>query len=149
MKTIKFLSLLMFVALSAGFASCSDDDDFEATALIGTWEATHTEGWYKDSQYPDKDETWDGTGKYDMENSLLPSNVEFNADGTGIDIYKYDEDESFKWSLKGNNLVVSYSVNLTLKAKIVNLTENALVVEYSYEGGYERHYEKTTYRKVK
>lgn len=149
MKTIKFLSLLMLVALSAGFASCSDDEDFEAADLVGTWEATHTEGWYKDSQYPDKDETWNGSGKDELGESFLPSKLQFNADRTGVDIYVYDDDENFEWAIKGSDLAITYSDARTVIVKIVDLTENKAVVEFSFNKGVESLYEKVTYTRVK
>lgn len=138
----------MFVALSAGFASCSDDDnekDFDNANLVGTWQATHTEGWYKDSQYPDKNENWNGTWKDEMENSLMPANMKFNADGTGMDIYNYDD---FEWSMKGNLLAINYSISKSVIVRIVDLTENTVVVEFSFEQGVESGYEKITYNKV-
>ena len=42
MKTLKYLSFLLFAfVLSAGFASCSDDDEgVDSSAIVGKWEIT-------------------------------------------------------------------------------------------------------------
>jgi len=49
MKTLKYLSImLVMLACSVGFASCSDDDDDDvitgSNALIGTWVYTSNDG---------------------------------------------------------------------------------------------------------
>lgn len=140
MKTIKFLSLLMFVALSAGFASCSDDDDFEAADLVGTWESTWSEGWYKDTEYPDDNEEWNEatTGKDVMV-------VMFNADGKGVDA----AGDTFSWSLDGDKLTLVYSGKYayTSVGKVLKLTDKELVVETSETEGSESSYEKTTFKR--
>lgn len=140
MKTIKFLSLLMFVALSAGFASCSDDDDdFESADLVGTWEATHSDGWSKDPENPVDDGEWSGPVDEDEKDR-----VTFKADGTGID----GEGDTFKWQLDGNKLTTIYS-DYSDSGKILKLTGNELVVESYFKEDTWEVYSKDTYKRVK
>lgn len=142
MKTIKFLSLLMFVALSAGFASCSDDDDFDEADLIGTWESTWSEGFYKDTDYPEDNEEWNGAVTGD--DIVI---VTFNADGKGVD----EEGHSFSWSLEGDQLTIVYSngYGSSDTGKVLKLTNKKLVVESSEKYGSESSYVKVTYKKIK
>lgn len=48
MKTLKVWSMLVcLLAISAGFVSCSDDDEgFDTSLLIGRWELVRTEGFF-------------------------------------------------------------------------------------------------------
>lgn len=142
---------MMIVALSAGFASCSDDDetDFDAANLVGTWEATYSEGWEKDTDYPEDDATWNGTWDKIEDNSEMSSRMQFNADGTGADIYEHDDDDNFTWNLKGTQLSRTYLEYGTMAVKVLELTETKAVVEFSYKEKEFDHYEKTTYTKVK
>lgn len=139
MKTIKFLSLLMFVALSAGFASCSDDDDFESADLVGTWETTYSEGWSKDPENPVDDGEWSGPVEEDEKYQIT-----FKADGTGIG----GDGDTFKWQLDGNKLTIIYS-NDSESGKILKLTGNELVVESHFKEDTWEVYSKDTYKRVK
>lgn len=139
MKTIKFLSLLMLVALSAGFASCSDDEDFEAADLVGTWEATHSDGWSKDPENPVDDGEWSGPVEEDEKDQIT-----FKADGTGIG----DDGDTFKWQLDGNKLTTIYS-DYRDSGKILKLTGNELVVESYFKKDTWEVYSKDTYKRVK
>lgn len=152
MKTIKFLSLLMFVALSAGFASCSDDDDVDSESLLGTWEATYTEGWYKDTDYPEDDATWEGTWAQYGDDSVLPAVMTLGKDGKGTYRYDYNiKDHSCTWGVKGNKLSITITDengdDTTSTVKVISQTDTELQVEFSYKGGSESMYEKTTYKK--
>lgn len=141
MKTIKFLSLLMFVALSAGFASCSDDDDFDEADLVGTWETTWSEGWYKDTDYPEDNEEWNEAVTGDK------TVVTFKANKQGID----GAGDSFSWSLEGDKITLVYpnGSDSSLTGKILKLNSTTLIVESSSKEGSESYYEKTTYKKIK
>lgn len=145
----------MFVALSAGFASCSDDDDddFDALNLVGVWQATYSEGWDKDLLEPQYDKTW-GNGKWEEEKECIevPDKMQFNADGTGVDISEYDEDDAITWNLKGDQLFITYPKygdEGVMAVKVLELTATKAVVEFSYKDKEFDHYEKTTYTKVK
>lgn len=139
----------MFVALSAGFASCSDDDDVDSDALIGTWQATHTEGWYKDTDYPEDDETWNGSWADHEFDSMLPSVITFGKDGKGT--YKFEVKEyPCTWSLNGDKLSFTETGEdgtNTTTVKVVSYSATQIVVEYSFEIGSESGSEKTTYIK--
>lgn len=152
MKTIKFLSLLMFVALSVGFASCSDDDDVDSEALLGTWEATYSEGWYKDTDYPQDDTTWKGTWAENEDESELPAVITLGKDGKGTYRYGYNTREyPCTWSVDGNKFSFTTTdengKDNTVTVKIVSQADTELQVEFSYKGGSKSMYEKTTYKK--
>lgn len=152
MKIFKVLSVLMIVALSAGFASCSDDDDdkkFDAANLVGTWEATYTEGWEKEVNEPK--ESWSGSWKDEQESSDMATKMKFNADETGMDISLYEEEnDDFTWKLVGDNLSMTYPFyTMTLVSKLLDLTETTVIIEFSYNEDGVSHYEKTTYKRVK
>ncbi len=139
MKTLKYLSFLLFAfVLSAGVASCSDDDDVDSAAIVGTWEVTWTEGYEHDLEDPEYNYEWS-----DAEEDTY---VTFNGDGTGIDA---DEDLIY-WKLKGNKLSVRYDGDdYETTYTVLKLTGTEMVLEtYEQEEGYE-YYEKTTLKKVK
>lgn len=152
MKTIKFLSLLMLVALSAGFASCSDDDDVDSEALLGTWEATYTEGWYKDTDYPKDNADWKGTWAQYGDDSMLPAVLTLGKDGKGTYRYDYNvRDYPCTWSVNGNKFSFTTTdengKDDTATVKVVSQTDTELQVEFSYKKDSESGYEKTTYKK--
>lgn len=133
----------MFVALSAGFASCSNDDDeatFDAANLVGTWEATHTEGKYTDTEYPSDNEEWNEAVVEEDKYQMV-----FNADGTGT-----DDGDAFTWQLDGREITLTgVEAGDEPERYTVSLTDNELVVEFSYKDGSESGYEKVTYTRVK
>lgn len=133
----------MFVALSVGFASCGDDEDegdISEAGLVGTWELIHSEGWYKDSEYPEDNEEWNEPAEGEDR-----SRVTFNADGSGLD---GSEEDSFYWSLKGNVLTLSYDKD-SESGKVLKLTDNELIVERSFTGDTWSEYSKGTYKRIK
>lgn len=131
----------MFVALSVGFASCGDDEDegdISETGLVGTWETTYMEGWYKDSDYPEDNEEFDGpvTGNQ-------VDQITFKADGSGD-----DEGESFTWTLKGSTLTQHYR-DYSQTVKVLRMKDKELIVESSLNEGSESGYAKITYKRIK
>lgn len=139
-EDFKVLSVMMIVALSAGFASCSnDDDEMTSETLVGTWETTWEEGWSKNTEDPTDLEEWNDAcseeDKYQMT---------FKADGTGID----GVSDSFTWKLDGNVLTITNGED-TESAKVLKLTESEIVIEVTYKDGKWESYEKTTYKRVK
>lgn len=150
MKIFKLLSVLMFVALSAGFVSCSnDDDDVNADALLGTWQATHTEGWYENAKYPDENSKWNGSWAEFEEDSELPSLITFSKDGKGT--LKYNTEATpFTWGIDGKALsftITDGNDSETIQVTIVSQTDTQVVVEFSFKEGNHSQYEKTTYTK--
>lgn len=129
---------MMIVALCAGFASCSnDDDDFDAANLVGTWQATHSEGWEKDAEYPQDDREWNG--------SLTEEDVytmTFKADGTGID----GQGDAMTWKLDGDVLTINDRDDTV---KVLKLTKNELVIEDIDKDDRWDWYSKDTFKKVK
>lgn len=140
MKTLRILSILMFIALSAGFTSCSDDDDVTEANLVGMWEATYSEGFYKDSEHPKEKDEWNGPlsgqDKYQ---------VTFNTDGTGID----GDGDSFTWTLKGDVLTTVYDDEDAMIGKILKLTDKELITESSEKGDTWEIYNKDTLKRIK
>lgn len=142
MKTLRILSILMFIALSAGFTSCSDDDDSDISEanLAGTWEATYSEGFYKDSERPNEKDEWNGPllgqDKYQ---------ATFNANGTGID----GDGDSFTWTLKGDVLTTVYDDEDAMIGKILKLTDKELITVSSEKGDTWEMYNKDTFKRIK
>lgn len=133
----------MFVALSVGFASCGDDDensDVTETGLVGTWETTYSEGWIKDSAYPEENYEWNEPVTGDE-----ISRVTFKADGTAVD----DEGDSFTWTLKGNVLTTTDGDGETASGKVLKLTDKELVTEFTIKEGTSTGYSKDTYKRIK
>lgn len=144
MKNLKLLSILLFSVLSFSLASCGDDDDEIGgrDTLVGTWQCTWSEGYYRNVNHPEDDEEWNEEAS--GEDSFT---VTFKADGTGV----FDGDVS-KWKLEGNQLYIAdmdtndeWDVSTVLK-----LTDSELIVE-SYEKNDEsgsEYYDKYTFKKM-
>lgn len=133
----------MFVALSVGFASCGDDDEngeVSEASLVGTWESTYSEGWFKDSEYPEDEEKWNGPTTGDE-----ISRVTFKANGTGDD----GEGDSFTWTLKGNVLTTTYDDGEMASGKVLKLTDKELVTEHTIKEGAITGYSKDTFKRIK
>lgn len=108
--------LLCLMAISAGFVSCSDDDEsFDSNALVGTWEVTRYEGYYYDGDGKRVNYDEPGEGEF----------ITFNADGTG-----YEDYDSFEWSLSGNRLSVSYDGEVET-GTVTRLTATEMIIESS------------------
>lgn len=169
MKTIKFLSLLMLVALSAGFASCSDDDEKVEPTLVGIWEPTYTEGWEKYADSPKDNTQWKDTWTAQHKYSEAFKKIVFNEDKTGT--YTFDQEnmvgdgttevtKEFTWSyenkkftmiVKGEEDFDDEGGTRSEEINIIELTENTFALEMSFElklDGYSS-YEKITYTRVK
>lgn len=150
MRNFKFLSLLMFVVLSVGFAACGDDDDDDddgggsvtASALIGTWETYWTTGYEK------------ATGEEELRWDKAVSEAEkdritFSADGTVL-----DEEDPQTWKLNGNKLTITDTDGEDSKTfTVLKLTSTELVVEKHIKetvaGVQYEYYDKSTFKKVK
>lgn len=130
---------MMIVALSAGFASCSNDDDFDSANLVGTWQSTWSEGWAKDPKNPTDDGEWNEATTGEDVNTMT-----FNADGTGID----GDGDTFIWKLDGDVITTVYGKNSS-NGKVLKLTKTELVVESTYKEGTFETYSKDTFKKVK
>lgn len=146
MKTLKYLSFLLFAfVLSAGFASCSDDDEEEIdpSAIVDTWEAVWDEGYdiyYDDPEY---NKEWS--------NAVSDDPLIFNADGTGYE--RYVGNGKFSWKLEGNQLTIIKEIihneyYLTEIRKVLKLNSSEMILEYSEQKKLYEHYFKTTFKKV-
>lgn len=125
--------LVCLLAISAGFVSCSDDDEsVDGSSLVGTWEATRYEGYYYvgDGERVDYEEPGDGL------------RVTFNADGTGT-----DGEDSFEWSLSGNSLRIAYDGDVEIST-VTRLTATELVTEWTERGEYGEYLDRTYFRRV-
>ncbi len=138
MKTLKYLSFLLFAfVLSVGFASCSDDDEsIDPAAIVGKWEAVWSEGYEIDDEEPEYNDRWSEEvgGEF----------VTFEADGSG---YYQNNTQEFSWKLEGNQLMIDERYSTEVYT-VVKLNASEMVLEYyEKEDSYE-YYDKTTCRKV-
>ena len=138
MKTLKYLSFLLFAfVLSAGFASCGDDDEgVDPSAIVGKWEAVWDEGYEIDYEEPEYNDSWSEEvgGEF----------VTFEADGSG---YYQNNTQKFSWKLEGNQLTIDERYSTEVYT-VVKLNASEMVLEYyEKEDSYE-YYDKTTCRKV-
>lgn len=119
----------MFVALSAGFASCSDDDNKDAS-IIGTWELV------KEQVTETKP---DGSVEKGQEETPEGSTVlVFNADKTGSITSEDDGDKytaTTTWSLDGNKLVVIDEDKDAWEYEVLSFNDNQLVLRDVFEDG--------------
>lgn len=138
MKNLKFLSFVLFAVMSVSLFSCGDDDEEigDRNTLIGTWQCTWSEGYYRDVNHPADNEDW---------NEEEDFTVTFNADGT----YSGDGDAG-KWKLEGNKLSMldnkseSWDVSTVLK-----LTDSELIMEiYEKDDDGSEYYDKYTFKKI-
>lgn len=120
MKNIKNLSILLFAILCVGFVSCKDDDDVSKDNLVGTWQSTWNKGYKKFADHPEWNDEWDGADTEVV--------VTFNSDQTGT-----DGDDSFNWSLDGNQLTISDKKE-SKTVKVLNLSSSELIIE-NFEKG--------------
>lgn len=136
---------MMIVALSAGFASCSNDDDeknFDSANLVGTWQATHTEGW--EQEVGAAKETWNNAWADKGAHMILPSGFTLKNDGTGIEEWALERPISITWKLDGKTLILTDEYDFS-NVNVVELTEKTLVLEEEFEYKGNKGYEKVTY----
>ena len=116
MKTLRVLSMLVcLLAISAGFVSCSDDDNSGGVgSLVGTWEIIGVELYFYDSSGELVEmEEYDDDG----------SRFTLYEDGTGVEDGSY-----FEWSLSSNQLTL-FDGGENIIYTVVSLTSTELVVE--------------------
>jgi len=141
MKQFRFLSYLFVAVLCLGFVSCSDDDDFEDSQIVGTWTVTKEEGYeYVDGEKDPWNESYkDGEWVYVL-----------NEDGTGEEYEDNYGPYGFTWKLKnGNKLTLDFNyIDEPRTVKITKLNGTNLVFEYKGEDedGYD-FYSKVTLKK--
>lgn len=108
-QLIKLTALLLFLFTSAGFVSCSDDDeDGNQSSLVGTWRCDYGEGGYQIITLES-----DGTGTiFDVEyvNGQVYSDAEditwSYSNGKMRIKYEDGEVETFTVSISGNAIIV-------------------------------------------
>jgi|SRR5690606_208466 len=127
-----FLLFVSTLFLSAGFVSCSSDDDGGSSAsIVGKWE------FYKTTEYVNgqaiDEEMWD---------NLCPSKkdyVKLESDGEFMLVY-HDEDceaesEVGTYTVSGNTLEIDYGFGGVYTSKIVSITGSKLIIEDEEEWG--------------
>ena len=123
---MRVFGILLVVALCAGFASCSSDDDENgdnqkyASLIVGSWQRLYEEdydgnGSLVATYYADEDE------EYDL----------YNKDYTC-----FVDGESFRWSISGGTLTIR-DAGGTENYGIVKLDESTLVLKTNGKGHYE------------
>ena len=97
MKKLLFFAAALFAAVS--FSACSDDDNFDAGSIVGTWKYVREVGYeISDGEREDYDETINH-----------PMHYTFNENGSGK-LSEYGSDDTFTWSMSGGNqLTISFT----------------------------------------
>lgn len=149
MKLFKILPALVLLVLCIGFNACGDEDEgilkggAAEKAIIGTWQSTWQEGYYKDLNNPKNNEEWNEalTG----ENQ---STITIKADHTGT-----SDGDTFTWKLDDKKFTIKYNDEDATNTTLLKLTSTEMIMESkwsdSYEEGSSEHYEKITFKKVK
>lgn len=125
--------LVCLLALSAGFVSCSDDEEgFDTSLLIGRWELVSNEGYYytPDGEYVDYE--YPGYGEY----------AEFFEDGT-----VYFDGDNGTWNASGNRLIVN-GTEASGAFTVASLTSTELILEVSGRDEYGEYFDRTIFHRV-
>lgn len=134
MKTLKVWSMLVcLLAISAGFVSCSDDDEgFDTSLLIGRWELVRYERYYY---------TPDGE-RIPYEEPVYGEYAEFFEDGT----VTFDGDNG-TWSVSGKQLHLTvYGERGTFT--IASLTSTELILEVSGRDEDGEYFDRTIFQRA-
>lgn len=135
MKIFKLLSVLLFITLSVGFVSCSNDDD--DPTIVGKWEVVkHEYNKFVNGTSVDEVDMGDGTEFWN-----------FNADGTGI----ANGTTSYSWTLEGTKLTIKYmdeNKEKTQTMEVQKLTNAELVLYETYKDGDGDFYDRYTFKKI-
>lgn len=125
--------LVCLLALSAGFVSCSDDDEgFDTSLLIGRWELVRYEGYY---YMPDGERT-------DYDEPVYGEYAEFFEDGT-----VYFDGDNGTWNASGNRLIVNGS-EASGAFTVASLTSTELILEVSGRDEYGEYFDRTIFHRV-
>lgn len=152
MKTLRIIGMAVIaVIMSVNFAACSDDDeDVDASELLGLWEPIHIEGY---ETYEGETRTWNtdiDAATYD--DGEYPR-VEFSGDGIVKTYYYYNGwtgDEDGKYQVNGNKIhIQGYGDDEGYDLTVVSLDSNQLVVEEKESEDGDEYYEKVTYKKIR
>lgn len=126
MKTFRWMAGLLVVMFCIGLSSCSDDDDdINASSLIGTWEMTHSKGygiWGGEREEWDEDDR--GTFTRFEENGTL---ISWEAG--------YENEKSYgTYQVKGKKIIAVDEDGEQSEATIKKLTSNTLELEINESG---------------
>ena len=125
--------LVCLLALSAGFVSCSDDEEgFDTSLLIGRWELVRYEGYY---YMPDGERT-------DYDEPVYGEYAEFFEDGT-----VYFDGDNGSWSASGNRLIVN-GTEASGAFTVASLTSTELILEVSGRDEYGEYFDRTIFHRV-
>ena len=116
-KIYSTLTMLAMMVAAFSFTACGGDDDEidnggGDASIVGTWECTYYDF---DSDFP---------GMIDESAMQIGDRVCFKSDGTYYTEYKVQENETGRWSLKGNILTVKADepISIPLSYTITKLT---------------------------
>lgn len=125
--------LVCLLALSAGFVSCSDDEEgFDTSLLIGRWELVSYEGYYY---------TPDGE-RIPYEEPVYGEYAEFFEDGT-----VYFDGDNGTWNASGNRLIVN-GTEASGAFTVASLTSTELILEVSGRDEYGEYFDRTIFHRV-
>ncbi|WP_297806819.1 lipocalin family protein [uncultured Alistipes sp.] len=121
MKKLLFFAAALFAAVS--FSACSDDDNFDAGSIVGTWKYVREVGYeISHGEREDYDET--------INHQMLYT---FNENGSGKLSEYGSDDNTFTWSMSGGNqLTISFTdeIDRARTYTIVKLTSSEMQLFY-------------------
>lgn len=126
------LAYMVMVLLSFSVSSCGDDDDFSDEQIVGSWRCIHNEGYEDD---------------YSFEDDLVGHIMTFHSDHT---VTETGGSDFATWKISGDKIILDADDDEEEYVfKIVDISENRLVLEeYEKDGDYE-YYQKTEFERVK
>jgi len=141
---------ICLLLMGMNFTACSDDDDVNASDLIGLWEPVHIEGYETYQGETDRWNTDIDAATYD--DGEYPR-VEF-LNGGIVKTYYYSDgwtdDEEGTYKLEGTKIhIQGHGDDEGYDLTVVSLNSNQLVVEEKYSEDGDEYYEKVTYKKIK
>lgn len=130
---------LLLSACLIGFTSCSDDDDENNGGIVGTWQSVHVDTWEEIDGVLSEDGAYSGP--------YTGATAVFTADGKYI-LKEDGETETATYKLTGNKLILEADGD-TSEAKVLELSNNKLILEFvEIDTGY-KYYEKAEFKRVK
>lgn len=149
MKNLKLILFALFAVLSAGLASCEDEEERIDSAdpneeivneetLIGTWQCIRAEGYERYTYNPEYSDEWD---------KVPDLTVTYTKDGTVV-----VNEDSGTWKLEGDKLTTTFVYRKTLEVDervftVLSLTGLELIMERSKKGVDYDYHNKLTFKK--
>lgn len=124
----KLLTILVVFITTIGFYSCSENESFNESNIIGEWKCVQEEGWEVIGHKPNGEkEHWESkVGDEDWDDSYIV----FYDNNTGL-----WEDDKFNWLFNDNKFNFTfddteYNEN---NFNVLSLTNKSLIIEVKYK----------------